>query len=66
MCALMKVSSHYWLPFHANDCVFSRNEQQKVNCSDNDDHNDYNNHEEHNDCNVHYEQDDQNNRDWPK
>ena len=28
--ALMNVSSHYWSPFHANDCVFSRNEQQKV------------------------------------
>ena len=26
----MNVSSHYWSPFHANDCVFSRNEQQKV------------------------------------
>ena len=21
--ALMNVSSHYWSPFHANDCVFS-------------------------------------------
>ena len=28
--ALMNVSSHYWSPFHANDFVFSRNEQQKV------------------------------------
>ena len=28
--ALMNASSHYWSPFHANDCVFSRNEQQKV------------------------------------
>ena len=28
--ALMNVSSHYWSPFHANDCVYSRNEQQKV------------------------------------
>ena len=28
--ALMNVSSHYRSPFHANDCVFSRNEQQKV------------------------------------
>ena len=27
---LMNVSSRYWLPFHANECVFSRNEQQKV------------------------------------
>ena len=26
----MNVSSHYWSPFHAKDCVFSRNEQQKV------------------------------------
>ena len=26
----MNVSSHYWSPFHANDCIFSRNEQQKV------------------------------------
>ena len=26
----MNVSSQYWSPFHANDCVFSRNEQQKV------------------------------------
>ena len=26
----MDVSSHYWSPFHGNDCVFSRNEQQKV------------------------------------
>ena len=28
--ALMKVSSRCWSPFHANECVFSRNEQQKV------------------------------------
>ena len=28
--ALMNVSSRCWLPFHANECVFSRNEQQKV------------------------------------
>ena len=28
--ALMTVSSHYWSPFHPNDFVFSRNEQQKV------------------------------------
>ena len=28
--ALMNVSSHYWSPFHANDYVFSRNEQQKA------------------------------------
>ena len=26
----MYVSLHNWWPFHANDCVFSRNEQQKV------------------------------------
>ena len=26
----MNVSSRYWSPFNANDCVFSRNEQQKV------------------------------------
>ena len=27
----MNVSSHYWPPFHtSNDCVLSRNEQQKV------------------------------------
>ena len=26
----MNVSSPYWSPFHANNCVFSRNEQQKV------------------------------------
>jgi len=24
------VSSHYWSPFDTNDCIFSRNEQQKV------------------------------------
>ena len=28
--ALINVSSHYRSPFHANDCVFSCNEQQKV------------------------------------
>ena len=28
--ALMNVSSRNWLPFYANECVFSRNEQQKV------------------------------------
>ena len=28
--ALMNVSSRYWSPFHANECVFSRNEKQKV------------------------------------
>ena len=28
--ALMNVSSRYWSPFHANESVFSRNEQQKV------------------------------------
>ena len=28
--ALINVSSRYWLPFHANECVFSRNEQRKV------------------------------------
>ena len=27
---LMNVSSPYWSRFYANDCVFSRNEQQKV------------------------------------
>ena len=27
---LMKVSSRCWSPFHAIECVFSRNEQQKV------------------------------------
>ena len=26
----MNVSSRCWSPFHANECVFSRNEQQKV------------------------------------
>ena len=26
----MNVSSRYWSRFYANDCVFSRNEQQKV------------------------------------
>ena len=26
----MNVSSRYWSSFHANECVFSRNEQQKV------------------------------------
>ena len=28
--ALINVSSLYWSPFHANECVFSCNEQQKV------------------------------------
>ena len=28
--ALMNVSSRCWSPFHTNQCVFSRNEQQKV------------------------------------
>ena len=28
--ALMNVSAHYWSPFHANDYVFSLNEQQKA------------------------------------
>ena len=28
--ALMNVSSRYWSPFHANECVFWRNEQQKM------------------------------------
>ena len=28
--ALMNVSSRYWSPFHVNESVFSRNEQQKV------------------------------------
>ena len=28
--ALMNVSSRYWSLFHTNECVFSRNEQQKV------------------------------------
>ena len=28
--ALTTVSPHYWSPFQANDCVFSRYEQQKV------------------------------------
>ena len=28
--ALMNVSSRCWSPFHANECVFSLNEQQKV------------------------------------
>ena len=27
---LMNGSLHYWLPFHANECIFSLNEQQKV------------------------------------
>ena len=26
----MNVSSRCWSPFHTNECVFSRNEQQKV------------------------------------
>ena len=28
--ALLNVSSHYWSPLYPSDCVFSRNEQQKV------------------------------------
>ena len=33
--ALINLSSHYWAPFHANDCVLSRlNEQQKNNSQD--------------------------------
>ena len=28
--ALMNASSRYWWSIHANECVFSRNEQQKV------------------------------------
>ena len=28
--ALMNVSSRYWSPFHANESVFSRNEQCSV------------------------------------
>ena len=28
--ALMNTSSRYWTSIHANECVFSRNEQQKV------------------------------------
>ena len=28
--ALMNASSRYWSSIHANECVFSRNEQQKV------------------------------------
>ena len=24
---VINVSSYYWSPFHANDCIFSRNEQ---------------------------------------
>ena len=27
---LMNGSLRYWLLFHANECIFSRNEQQKV------------------------------------
>ena len=27
---LMNASSRYWSPIHANECVFCRNEQQKV------------------------------------
>ena len=30
--ALMNASSRYWSSIHANECVFSRNEQQKVYC----------------------------------
>ena len=26
---LINVSSHYWSPFHANDCAFFRKEHQK-------------------------------------
>ena len=28
--ALMNVSSRNWLPFYANECIFSRNKHQKV------------------------------------
>ena len=28
--ALMNASSRYWSSIHANECIFSRNEQQKV------------------------------------
>ena len=28
--ALMNASSRYWSSIHANECVFSRNEQQKL------------------------------------
>ena len=28
--SLMNASSRYWSSIHANECVFSRNEQQKV------------------------------------
>ena len=28
--ALMNASSRYWSSIHTNECVFSRNEQQKV------------------------------------
>ena len=28
--ALMNASSRYWSSIHANECVFSRNEQQKM------------------------------------
>ena len=28
--AVMNASSRYWLSIQANECVFSRNEQQKV------------------------------------
>ena len=30
--ALMNASSRYWSSIHTNECVFSRNEQQKVYC----------------------------------
>ena len=30
--ALMNASLHYWSSIHENECVFSRNEQQKVLC----------------------------------
>ena len=31
--ALMNASSRYWTSIHANECVFSRNEQQRCNKS---------------------------------
>ena len=34
--ALMNASSCYWSSIHINECVFSRNEQQKVYCRDTD------------------------------
>ena len=30
--AVMNASSRYWPSIHASECVFSRNEQQKVYC----------------------------------